>query len=81
MTDDMKYKDDLGSLEAALRKALREKVAAEERESAARSDVTHATNLVNDLRKKIVSKLDALGKMPGARGTDLVKIEWEPCDD
>lgn len=81
MADSVKDNDTLGSLEAALREALNDKVMAEKDESDARSRVSRATNLANDLRKKIISHLDALGKMPGARGTDLVKIKWEPCDD
>ncbi len=67
--------DTIEAIEKALRAALNDKADYERKESAARRDVTTATNRVNELRRKLLSKLDDLAKLPGANGTDLVKRE------
>jgi len=67
--------DTIEAIEKELRTALSEKAEYERRESAARRDVTTATNRVNDLRRKLLSKLGDLAKLPGANGTDLVRRE------
>lgn len=65
--------DTLGSLEAALRNAVAEKIQADRKESAARSEATAALNTVNDLQKRIDAKLAKMRDEPEMRGTDWTR--------